>query len=135
MSTPFIPKPFSLADIDLDKELGICTPKDQPCKRPAPLRVARSQKLFIKGPIPFDWLQEANAIGGSTGIVAVALWFYVGLSGAKRFKIDSRLDQLCGLTRQTRDQVLQRLDYAGLIELAKKRGSYPIVAILDYLPS
>lgn len=131
MSTPFTPKAFSLADIDLDKELGICAQPGQQPKSPAARVTNRSQKLFIKGPIPFDWLQRANAIGGSTGIVAVALWFYAGLSGNKHFKVDSRLDQLCGLTRQTRDHILQRLGYRGLIRLSKRRGSYPTVEILD----
>lgn len=131
MSTPFIPKPFSLADIDLDEELGICTRPDPRPHCSATRVVRRTEKLFIKGPIPFDWLQRANAIGGSTGIVAVALWFYAGLNGNKRFKVDSRLDQLCGLTRQTRDHVLQRLDCRGLIRLNKRRGSYPTVEILD----
>jgi hypothetical protein len=90
----------------------------------------KTLRLFIKGPIPFEWLRKANALGGSTGAVASGLWFYAGLSGSKRFKIDSRLDLLCGLTRQTRNHILQRLHYSQLIVLTPKHGAYPTVEIL-----
>ena len=90
----------------------------------------KTLRLFIKGPIPFEWLRKANALGGSTGAVASGLWFYAGLCGRKRFKIDSRLDLLCGLTRQTRNHILQRLHYSQLIVLTPKHGAYPTVEIL-----
>ena len=124
-------KPFSLKDIDLDKELGIATDSNISPDPLPPVPKPRPYRLFIKGPIPFDWLQKANVIGGSTGIVAVALWFYAGLHGSKRFKIDSRLDGLCCLTRQTRDHILKRLECRGLIKLFTRRGAYPTVEILD----
>jgi len=124
-------KPLFLKNLDLDKELGIVTDGNLSPNPSSSAHKPRPYRLFIKGPIPFDWLQKANAIGGSTGIVAVALWFYVGLHGSKRFKIDSRLDSLCCLTRQTRDHILKRLEYRGLIKLFTRRGSYPTVEILD----
>lgn len=131
MTYQYPTKPLSLKDLDLDKELGIVTESNL---SPNPVRPApklRPYRLFIKGPIPFDWLQRANGIGGSTGIVAVALWFYSGLHSSKRFRIDSRLDALCCLTRQTRDHILKRLEYRGLVKLFPKRGAYPTVEILD----
>lgn len=124
-------KSFSLKDLDLDKELGVVTDCNLSPNRVPPTPKPRPYRLFIKGPIPFDWLQRANGIGGSTGIVAVALWFHAGLHGSRRFKIDSRLDALCCLTRQTRDHILKRLEHRGLIKLFPKRGAYPTVEILD----
>ena len=94
-------------------------------------RSDRSAGLFIKGPIPFSWLQKANQLGGSTGAVATALWFYVGIHKSRRFRIDQRLDQLCGLTRQTRSAVLARLQAHGLIVVHPKRGAYPTIEVLD----
>ena len=105
--------------------LGSNKPYEGRCEHQKTLR------LFIKGPIPFEWLRKANALGGSTGAVASGLWFYAGLSGSKRFKIDSRLDLLCSLTRQTRNHILQRLHYARLIVLTPKHGAYPTVEILE----
>jgi hypothetical protein len=90
-----------------------------------------NSKLFLKGPIPFVWLQKANSLGGSTGIVATGLWFYVGINKSRYFKVDSKLDQFTGHTRQTRQNALKRLDAAGLIKLTNHDGSYPYVEVLD----
>ena len=118
------PKPFSLMDIDLDKELGISEPFT-PTPKPT-----RQLGLFIKGPIPLDWMKKANNLGGSTGIVATMLWFYVGLTGSKTVKLDSKIDSITGLTRQTRQHILKKLEWHGLIKLIPRRGGYPTVTIL-----
>jgi hypothetical protein len=120
---------FSLTDFDLDKELGINTDEPSPPLIPKP--PPRTARLFLKGPIPFTWLQKANALGGSTGIVATGLWFYVGINNSKYFKVDSKLDQFTGITRQTRQHALQKMKYAGLIKIRNPQGSYPYVEILD----
>jgi hypothetical protein len=124
MTTYLQPKKFSLLDIDLDKELGISAPIKP---KPAPLR---QPGLFIKGPIPLDWLKRANNLGGSTGLVAAMLWFYAGITGSKTVKLDSKIDDVTGLTRQTRQLILKRLEIHGLIKLSPQRGGYPRVTIL-----
>lgn len=126
MNTPF-KKYLSISSIDVAEELGLNEPPPKPT--PPPL-LMRTSKLFLKGPIPFDWLKKANALGGSTGIVATGLWLYVGLNGSKRFKVDSKLDQFAGVARQTRQNALQKLERAGLIELGQHHGAYPFVEVL-----
>jgi hypothetical protein len=124
-----LPTPkFSIADIDLDKELGIYTQEQKPTSIPKPS--SKTSRLFLKGPIPFNWLQRANSLGGSTGIVATGLWFYVGINNSKHFKVDSKLDQFTGVTRQTRQHALQKLEYAGLVRIRNPKGSYPYVEVL-----
>ena len=98
---------------------------------PPPDGAKQRSRLFIKGPIPFSWLQRANELGGSTGAVATALWFYVGLTKSRRFRIDQRLDQLCSITRQTRSIVFERLQAHGLIVVHPKRGAYPTIEVRD----
>jgi hypothetical protein len=113
--------------IDLDKELGIYIPSPKPERIPTLLRTS---KLFLKGPIPFDWLKVANSLGGSTGIIATGLWLYVGLTNSKRFKIDSKLDQFAGVTRQTRQNALQKLQQAGLVQIIQSHGAYPFIEVI-----
>ena len=121
-----IQKPLIYTDAELVELLGICTPPLQViAKKPI-----RPSKLFIKGPIPFEWLSRANALGGSTGIVATGLWLYVGLNGSKYFKVDSKLDQFAGVTRQTRQHALHKLQGAGLIKLKEHHGAYPFVEVI-----
>lgn len=126
MNIPFKNTPLKLS-IDLNKELGGHVPP------PAPIQTSstqRTSKLFLKGPIPFEWLRKANSLGGSTGIVAKGLWLYVGLNSSKRFKVDSKLDQFAGVTRQTRQNALHKLKYAGLIKLTEHHGAYPLIEVI-----
>jgi hypothetical protein len=126
MNIPFKNTPLKLS-IDLDKELG----RYVPLPTPIPTKpTQRTSKLFLKGPIPFEWLRKANALGGSTGIVATGLWLYVGLNSCKRFKVDSKLDQFAGVTRQTRQHALHKLKYAGLIKLTEHHGAYPFIEVI-----
>jgi hypothetical protein len=118
------PKKISLADIDLDKVLGVYS-------APSPvLKPTKQQGLFIKGPVPLDWVKKANNIGGSTGLVATMLWFYVGLTGSKTIKLDSKIDDVTGLSRQTRQSILKKLERHGLIKLIPSYGAYPTVRIV-----
>lgn len=124
MTTYIQPKSFSLKDIDIDKALGISPPNK-------PTAITKRQPgLFIKGPIPLEWLKKANNLGGSAGLVAVMLWFYAGITCSKTIKLDSKIDDVTGLTRQTRQDILKRLEWHGLIRLFPQRGGYPRVTIL-----
>jgi hypothetical protein len=87
--------------------------------------------LFTKGPIPYLWSYKANQLGTATGVIAQCLWFYVGINGTYTFKVDHNIDLLSGITRQSRQRCLQRLHHAGLVELSRLKGAYPIVTILN----
>ena len=104
---------------------------DQSISLTPPIKPKSKHRLFIKGPIPYSWLSMANAQGGSTGVIATGLWFYVGLKKSSQFKIDGKLDTLTGVSRQTRQSALIKLERAGLIRLTNKVGNYPTVEILQ----
>lgn len=120
MSTPI----FSLESLRVKEQPSTTIP-------PSPIKPKSKHQLFIKGPIPYIWLSKANALGGSTGVIANGLWFYVGLKKSRRFKIDHQLDKLSGVSRQTRQSALIKLERAGLIRLTNKAGNYPTVEILQ----
>ena len=85
---------------------------------------------FIKGPIPLIWLAKANRLGKGVGVVAFVLWFYDGLNAGRPFKVDHILDNIAGVSRQTRQSALKKLAQAGLIELQIHRCAHPIVRII-----
>ena len=124
-----IQMPLIYTAAELDELLGTYIPPLQVITK----KPNRTSKLFIKGPIPFEWLSRANAIGGSTGIVATGLWLYVGLNGSKYFKVDRKLDQFAGVSRQTRQQALHKLESAGLIKLTEHHGAYPVVEVITHV--
>ena len=82
---------------------------------------------FIRGPVWCDWLAKASRVSISSGLVGNALWFYVGVNNAQKFKIDSRVMDITNLSRQTISASLKRLESAGLISIYPKRGSYPTI--------
>lgn len=84
---------------------------------------------FIKGPVWVDWLVKASRVGISPALVGYALWFYVGVTNTQKFKIDSMIRIITGLSRQTISVSLKRLEQAGLISIYPKRGSYPTIHI------
>ena len=90
-----------------------------------------SSKYFIKGPIPLSWLANANRLGKGTGAVATVLWFYEGMYNGKPFKVSHRLDDVAGVSRQTRQLALKKLHQAGLIELTANRRAFPTVKIIQ----
>lgn len=84
---------------------------------------------FIKGPVWCDWLTKASKVGICPGLVGYALWFYVGVNNSQKFKIDSMMKIITGLSRQTISASLKRLEKAGLISIYPKIGSYPTIHI------
>lgn len=90
---------------------------------------------FIKGPVWCEWLAKASKVGISPGLVGNALWFYVGITNAQKFKIDSMIREITGLSRQTISRSLKRLEKAGLISIYPQRGSYPTIHLHREMPS
>ena len=93
------------------------------------------EQKFIKGPVWLEWLAKASKVGVSPGLVGNALWFYVGVNNAQKFKIDSMIREITGLSRQTISTSLKRLENAGLISIYPKRGSYPTIHLHREKPS
>jgi hypothetical protein len=82
---------------------------------------AKTQK-FIKGPIPFQWMASANALGGKAGAVGLALWFLRGVKRSSEVSITREAMQLAGCQRKALYTALDRLEKAGLIQQKKQSG-------------
>ena len=85
---------------------------------------------FIRGPIPYRWLQAANSFPGKIGAVGVALWFLCGLKNSNTFLVTAQIQELAGCTRQALSRALKQLHTAKLIELRHRPGARAIVTIL-----
>jgi len=98
--------------------------------------IKNKSHLYIKGPIPYLWVYNANKINPNTGLIGICLWFYVGIhKGALEFKLDRNITILTCISRQSRQRCLKLLHDAELIILKNSPGSFPTVKILaeDYL--
>lgn len=90
---------------------------------------AKAQK-FIKGPIPFQWMASANALGGKAGAVGLALWFLRGVKRSLEVSITREAMQLAGCQRKALYAALDGLERAGLIRQKKQPGRRTRVTLL-----
>jgi hypothetical protein len=91
----------------------------------------RSTDRFIKGPLPLDWIIQANSLPGKAGAVGFALWFLAGVKNIDCFKVTGEAVEIAACTRQAFARGLKALESAGLILVAQKPGAYPQVTILQ----
>lgn len=92
-------------------------------------KLAESPKaaLFLRGPIPLNWLGSAAALPGKTLNVGVALWWLHGMAKGKPFKLTQKALQTMNVERDAASAALVRLELAGLIRVVRQPGQRPIV--------
>ena len=91
---------------------------------------APAGKLFLKGPVPIEWLSASGRRPGKAMHVAVVIWFLSGLKRRKRVKLEPSKLRLFGITPQSANRGLKQLESVGLISVERKRGRAPWVTIL-----
>jgi hypothetical protein len=86
--------------------------------------------------IPFSWFVAASRLPGKTAIVASLLYLQANLQRSDLWHNDrkglpTRLLEECGLDRHTLYRALHALEAAGLIQVHRKRGSKPVITIIE----
>jgi len=95
------------------------------------LVVSPKKELFLRGPIPLEWLGEAARLPGKTLNVAIALWWLHGMTKGKPFKLTRKALDILNVKRDAAGAGLTRLEKAGLIQVDRKPGQRPTVTILS----
>jgi hypothetical protein len=94
----------------------------------------RPQSAFLKGPIPWDWLDRAGRLPGKALAVGLVLWQKAGLGDARTVKIcQAQLDTL-GLQDASTRRGIRSLHAAGLIAVESSAGRGSKVSLLDPPP-
>ena len=86
--------------------------------------------LFLRGPIPLDWLGSAAALPGKTLHVGIALWWLHGMAKGKPFKLTQKALLTLNVERDAASAALVRLEQAGLIRVERKPGQRPAVSMV-----
>jgi hypothetical protein len=94
------------------------------------LVAAPKKELFLRGPIPLEWLGEAAALPGKTLNVAVALWWRQGMAKGKPFKLTRTALRYLNVERDAASAALERLERAGLIQVERRPGQRPNISIV-----
>lgn len=88
------------------------------------------KKLFLRGPVPMDWLSQAAELPGKTLNVALAIWWLNGMTQSEYFKLTRKSLSLLCIKRDAASISLKRLEGAGLIKVQRKVGQRPIISIV-----
>jgi hypothetical protein len=126
------PLPHNLDSFDPDAlrvpDANLAALQSRPSKRPPR---HRQGERFLKGPIPWAWLEQALRLPGKALHVALLLWLEAGCRG-------SRVVSLClagklpeGLNEQSARRGLRRLEGAGLVTVRHPPGHGLEVALND----
>ena len=89
-----------------------------------------SDKRFIKGPIPLEWLLTASKLSGKSLEISMVLWFLKGVTKNHTVKLSGKLVRSFGVSRSTLYRGLAEMENAGLISIQRHKGRSPMVTIL-----
>jgi hypothetical protein len=94
-------------------------------------------RLFVKGPIPLQWLTTAQKSGGTALAVGILLWHLWGMKDAPGALVVTRkrAKDIMGLGRDALSRGLDRLENAGLVTTTRGRGQAIRVTIRSVSPA
>jgi hypothetical protein len=86
-------------------------------------------ELFLRGPIPWNWLSIAMDLPPTAVRVGLALWFLAGCKKSGEISPTWRTWRKCGVHRNSAYRGLEYLERAGLVSVKRHRGRCPIVTL------
>src|SRR5262245_12025430 len=127
-ATPSTPDPFDVQALRLPgANLVAMRPSRKPPRH-------RAGEKFLKGPIPWAWLERAFVLPGKALQVALLLWREAGCRRCRTVRLCLRGDLPPGLNRQAARRGLRQLAGAGLVSIRQLRGRGLEVTLQDVPP-
>jgi hypothetical protein len=91
----------------------------------------KKKRLFLKGPIPWEWLVAASNLPNRVMKLALVLWLVSGMRRNRTFRFPLSRGKALGLSRDTTRRALQDLERVRLVQVGRKPGCGLDVTILD----
>ncbi len=88
-------------------------------------------KLFIKGPVPLEWLSAVAKLPGKCLNVAMAIQWLMGMSGGKPAKLTAKALRSLNVSDDTTSDCLRRMEQAGLIDVTRQPGQRSVICVRD----
>jgi hypothetical protein len=85
--------------------------------------------MFLKGPVPMEWLASARRLKGAALSVGIVLWHLSGLQKSNTVKWQPKMARRFGLGRQVWYRGLNALERVGLVTIVRSPGMAPTVII------
>jgi hypothetical protein len=91
----------------------------------------RPGEKFLRGPVPWGWLDRAGRLPGKALAVALVLWKEAGCLNRREVRLCLNGPLPLGLNRQSARRGLRRLIAAGLVEARHRPGRGLDVTLMD----
>ncbi len=91
---------------------------------------APPKSLFLRGPIPLDWLGRAARLPGKALNVALAISWLFGMAKNAPVKLTKKALALLNVSRDAATDGVTRLEDAGLIRVTRSPGRCHVVSVL-----
>ena len=91
----------------------------------------RQPTKFLKGPVPWSWIQSAACLPAKSLHVGLCLWRLAGATHSMTIKLSNQEVAALGIDRHAKSRALQHLERAGLVKVDHHRGRFPRVTILS----
>lgn len=99
----------------------------------APVRVKR---IYLRGPITWDWLLVANKLPGASLDVGLVLWHHRSLKKSLTFKLGTGdIARFLGVSIDTVRRAIDSLESAGLIKLHCASGCKCTFTMVEIPPT
>ena len=86
----------------------------------------RSKALFLRGPIPFDWI--GRACSDPADRLALILRAFFVIKRTSELRVTMEICRYAGIpTRHQRRRCLARLERTGLFEVSASKGRSPVI--------
>jgi hypothetical protein len=90
---------------------------------------------FLKGPVPWDWLEVAARLPAKCLVVGLCIWRLAGATRSETIKLSNKECEALGVSRYAKSRALKHLEAANLIKVEHHRGRFPRVTILRVEPA
>jgi hypothetical protein len=94
------------------------------------LAAERSQR-FLKGPVPWPWIEVAAKLPGKALALGIALWRLAGAVKSQTVRLSNAEVAALGIDRNSKSRALRDLERAGLITVERRPGCSPRVTIVS----
>jgi hypothetical protein len=91
----------------------------------------RQGEQFLKGPIPWIWLEQAMRLRGKALHMALLLWKESGIRKCRTVRLNLSGTSKMGIARSTARRALRELVNAKLVTVAHHPGQALTVTLLD----
>lgn len=89
-----------------------------------------TKPLFLKGPIPLNWLRVAARLPGKALNVSLAIRWHHDMAAGTPIKISKKAMDLFGFSADASHDALRRLESAGLVEVTRLPGQKPLIKLV-----